>query len=137
MTAIQRVRKEYDEPFRDVVKGFGVMGYSRKATAETLRISKSYFNSLCATYNLDKHFKARKEYLPVCKPPGHKKGKRILQPQRYSDWYLLSILAGYSPRITAERFNQLQGKPCADTYCRRFGSWKQAKQLAGGKDEHR
>ena len=133
MIKTARVLKEYEEPFIDVVRGFAVMGYSRKATAQTMDINPSWFNKLCERYDLKKHFH-RTDYLKVCKPTGHAKGKKINQPQRYSGWYLLSVLRGYSPRISPERFNELQRKPCADTYIRRFGSWRKARYLAHRKE---
>jgi len=131
MTKIRQVRNEFKEPFRDVVKGFAIMGYSRKATAQALQISHSYFDELCERFDLKKNFRARKDYLPICKPPGHPKGKIIKQPKHYTDSDLLSILRGYLPNISGKRFDELQqGKPCSDTYLRRFGSWKKAKILA-------
>jgi hypothetical protein len=132
MTKVHQVRKEFKEPFRDVVKGFAKMGYSRRATAEFVGITSSWFDQLCERFDLKRHFRPRSEYLPVCKPRGgHTKGKTIRQPQRYSDWYLLSVLRGYSDRISPARFNQIQGgKPCADTYVKRFGSWRRARMLA-------
>lgn len=50
--------------------------------------------------------------------------------QRYSDWYLLSMLRGYSQSISPVKFNEAQYWPHYDTYIRRFGSWSRAKQLA-------
>ena len=129
MIKTAQVLREYQEPFVDVVRGFARMGYSRKATAQAIDISPSWFDELCRRYGLREKFN-REKYLSICKPPGHPKGKHINQPKRYSDWYLLSVLRGYSPRISPERFNQLQGKPCADTYSRRFGSWTRARRLA-------
>ncbi|HOD97371.1 MAG TPA: hypothetical protein PLT63_01215 [Syntrophales bacterium] len=139
MTKMHQVRKEFGEPFRDVVKGFAIMGYSRKATAEFVEITDSWFNELCERFDLRKHFRRqRKDFVSVCKPPGHPKGKTIRQPQRYSDEYLLAVLRGYSKRISQVRFNQLQGgRPCADTYLKRFGSWRKARELAAKCEDER
>lgn len=50
--------------------------------------------------------------------------------QRYSDWYLLSLLRGYSPDISPAKFNAVQVWPHYDTFIKRFGSWTKAKELA-------
>jgi len=50
--------------------------------------------------------------------------------QRYSDWYLLSMLRGYPAEISAEKYNESQTWPCSDTFIKRFGSWSRAKELA-------
>ena len=130
ITVLQKIRKEYNEPFQETVKGYAVMGYSRKATAGILGLCKSYFYSLCKTYNLDQYFKKGKDLNSSCKPTGRPKGRPDNRPKRYSNEYLLSILRGYSPNISPIRYNQLQCKPSCDTIIRRFGSWKKAKQLA-------
>ena len=50
--------------------------------------------------------------------------------QRYSDWYLLTILRAYPAEISAEKYNSSQMWPCSDTMIKRFGSWSRAKELA-------
>ena len=130
MSKMHQVRKEFKEPFRDVVQGMAVMGYSPKATAQILEVNPSWFDKLCERFDLKKHFRDRKHYNSTCKPPGPPKGTWMNQPQKYSDWYLLSVLRGYSAGISSIRFNQRQKTPCADTYVKRFGSWRKAKSLA-------
>ena len=129
MTKIHAIRAEFQEPFRDVVKGFALMHYSRRATAETLGINNSYFYQICTRFDLHRYF-VPANYLPICKPPGHKKGKQIRQPQRYTDEELLAALRQYSQRITMKHYDTIQQKPCADTIIRRFGTWKKAKKIA-------
>lgn len=133
MTKVHQVRREFGEPFRDVVAGLAAMRYSKRATAQALSINPSYFIKLCERYKvIDKFPIKRKDYNEMCKPPGHPKGKKIHQPQRYTDAELLKILSGYSLHITKHRYDYLQQKPCSDTIFRRFGSWRKAKRLAHG-----
>ncbi len=85
-TKIQAVRKEFDEPFRDVVKGFAEMGYSRMATAEILEFNLSYFRTLCVRFDLHKYFKPQKEMRDECKHffVGWPKGKKEQQDKARS-----------------------------------------------------
>jgi len=71
MTVVQRVRKEFDEPFRDVISGFAIMGYSRRSTARILEISWDYFRRyLLPRYAPDAPWKARIDLRDDCKPKG-------------------------------------------------------------------
>jgi len=129
VTKVQQIRQEYKEPFRDVVASFAALGYSRKATAQILEINPSWFDCLCDRFHLKSKFD-RSKYNASCKAPGLPKGAKIKRGVRFSDEQLLTILAGYSERISGKRFNYLQGSPCADTIIKRFGSWRKAKGLA-------
>lgn len=131
MTKVQQIRKEFNEPFRDVVAGFADMGYSRKMTARVLEVNPSWFDQLCERFDLKKHFRSRKEYISICKPPGRPKGKSVKRPrQAYSDRQLLAILRRHDEKVSAVDFTKIQKKPCANTYLHRFGSWSKAKMLA-------
>lgn len=68
-TKIQSIRKEFGEPFRDVVRGFAEMGYSRNMTAGILEINARWFFEICKNYNLNQYFTPYK-------------GRRDLQKQR-------------------------------------------------------
>lgn len=92
MTKIHQVRVEFGETFKDVVKGFAEMGYSRRATAEILEFNLSYFRQLCTRFDLHRYFKPQKDMRPECR--AHGKGwltgkKRPFKPRKYSDEFLL------------------------------------------------
>lgn len=59
MNKLMQVRKEYGEPFVEVVRGFARQRNSISLTAETLGFNKSYF------YQLLDRFDLRKEFHPV------------------------------------------------------------------------
>ncbi len=98
-TKMHQVRQEFDEPFRDVVAGFAIMGYSRRATAEILDFNLSYFRELCTRFHLHRHFKPQRDMRPECKSRGNggwpKGKKRPNANRRYSDAYLLELLRKY------------------------------------------
>jgi len=126
------IEAEFEEPFADSVKGFALMGYSRKAASEALEIDDSYFHVLCTRFNLHKYFRERKDYLRICKPPGGPgwpKGKPKPQQQKYSDEYLLELVAQYP------RYNEFDR--CAPVHVNtvkgRFGTFAAAKRLAKAK----
>ena len=56
MTKMMAIRKEYGEPFQEVVKGFAAMRYSKTATAQTLGFNLSYFRQLLTRFNLHDYF---------------------------------------------------------------------------------
>ena len=128
MTIIHQIRKEFDEPFRDVVAGFAKMGYSQTAAASACDVARSTFQYHVQRFGLCKLFN-RSNYIPACKSHP-RKGNEGKRKQVYSDETLLSILRKYSINIGRDYFNFLQVNPCASTYIKRFGSWKKAKILA-------
>lgn len=136
MTTIHRIRKEFGEPFRDVVNGFAIMGCSRNLAAKTMGIDISHLYYLMRQQGIDAPWRKQKDMIDICKAPGHKKGDIFPHPQRYSDNDLLDILRGYSPRITVSHYNIVQGnRPAASTIIKRFKSWEKAKRLAHGLSE--
>jgi len=56
MGKLLEIRKEFGEPFVDVVKGFAEMGYSKTATAKILGIANRYFRDVCRRFDLNKFF---------------------------------------------------------------------------------
>jgi len=100
MTKVHQVRREFGEPFRDVVRGFAVMGYSRAATANILHFNLSYFRQLCTRFNLHQYFKPQREMRPECRGvgttrKGWPKGKKRPFRARYTNEYLLGLVARY------------------------------------------
>lgn len=130
MTKVQQVRREFGESFREVVEGFAVMGYSRRATAAILEINLSHFRQLCDRFNLHQHFRAQKDMRPECRGggAGWPKGKKRDKPLRYSDEYLLSLMRRHDD-LTFQTFEGL-APVSASTVQRRFGSWNNARRLA-------
>lgn len=132
MTKIIRIRREFGEPFREVVKGFAEMGYSRRATAEILDINLSYFRQLCTRFDLHRHFKPQREMRPECRShgggKGWLKGKARYVPRKYTDEYLLGLLRKY-PDLTYCQFENL-APVSASTIQRRFGGWNKARRQA-------
>jgi hypothetical protein len=93
-TKIHAIRKEFGEPFRDVVRGFAQMGYSQRATAEILEFNRSYFRQLCARFDLLRHFKKQRDMRDECKPyggagPGWTKGKKRVPHHKFSIEFML------------------------------------------------
>ena len=132
MTKVHQVRRKFHEPFRDVVKGFAEMGYSRRATAEILEINLSYFRQLCTRFDLHKYFKPQSEMRPECRSRSSKggwpKGKPRNVPRKYSDEYLLSLLRKH-PDLTYYQFEHL-APVSASTIQRRFGGWSRAREIS-------
>jgi len=134
MTKVQQVRKEFNEPFRDVIAGFAEMGYSRKATAQILEINTSYFRQLIGYYAPDAPWKRQAEMREECKPRpskgkgGWPKGKKRNKPQKYSDDYLLSLVRKHWD--LPYRIFELLAPVSASTISRRFGTWNNARKLA-------
>jgi len=129
MTVVHKIRKEFNEPFRDVVAGFAQMGYSQTAAASACEVPRSTFQHHVQRFGLCELFD-RKNYLPECKshPRTGNEGKR---KQIFTDGHLLTILAAHGD-IGRDRFDYLQKAPCASTIIKRFGSWSDAKRLARG-----
>lgn len=130
MTKIQQVEAEYDEPFCDVVRGFAIMGYSRRFVASLLEINLKYFRELCVKFDLHRHFKLQKDMHESCKPKGKgwPKGTPRGPHYRYTEKDLLILVKKY-PVVTL--FDTLSGVS-SSTVIRRFGSWNKAKKLSKG-----
>lgn len=138
MTKVHQIRREFGEPFRDVVTGFASMGYSRRATAEILEINLSYFRTcLLPRYAPGAPWKERRDLRDECKPrpssggwpKGTKRGMSQRRPRRYSDEYLLSLLRAHQD-LTYQTFEGL-APVSSSTIARRFGGWRKAKMMAG------
>jgi hypothetical protein len=128
-TKVHQIRREFDEPFRDVVAGFAQMGYSRRATAEILEINRSYFvQHLLPRYANDVTWRPQREMRKECRPPGRGWPKGVPQKRRprYSDEELLRLVAKCD---TANQFTGFTGI-WSSTVVHRFGSWSKAKTLA-------
>ena len=59
MSKLLQTRREYGEPFVEVVKGFAEMRYSKSATASTLGYNLSYFRQLLTRFDLHKYFQPK------------------------------------------------------------------------------
>jgi len=123
------VRKEYAEPLSEVIKGYALMGYSKRATAAAMEVGIQALIAWIRRLDLDRHF-SRPNYNESCKGAirhhirnSHSTGR----PRAYSDQELLSYVAMY-PRY--HLFLQVTGIPAGTTVIRRFGSWGRAKALA-------
>ena len=129
-TKVHQVRREFGEPFRDVVAGFAQMGYSRRATAEILEINRSYFcQHLLPRYAQGATWRPQREMRKECRPKGRGWPKGVpkgSKPRRYSDEELLRLVAKCD---TANQFTGFTGI-WSSTVRRRFGSWSKAKTLA-------
>lgn len=135
MTKVQQIRREFNEPFRDVVAGFALMGYSRRSTAEILEINRDYFfKTLLPLYAPDAPWKSRKDMRDDCKRKqggGWPKGAK--RPKAVSDHELLAILRLYPETIGPDKYDYqraARNHPWSSTFIRRFGSWTNAKMLA-------
>jgi len=117
---ILAIEEEFDEPFADIVKGFALMGYSRNSVAMILEISHGYFNHLCRSMDLNKHFKKRTEWRKECR------GNVTNHPKK-SDEYYLNFVRQYPERLL---FHE-KAPVGLRSIQRRFGGFTEAKRLAG------
>lgn len=132
MTKMHNVRHEFGEPFSDVVKGFAIMGYSRRATAEILEFNLSYFRQICKRFDLHRHFKPQREMRPECRGVGKTrkgwpKGKKRPYAPKHTSEHLLGLVAKY-PSYT----DFLSWAPvAASTVTRRFKApWREIARMA-------
>src|SRR5690242_16404655 len=100
MSKMLEVRREFGEPFADVVRGFAEMGYSRTATAQALGFNLPYFRTLLTRFDLHRHFKPQREQRPECRGKGTKKpgmmvGGRVRNggKRKYTDEHLLQLVS--------------------------------------------
>lgn len=69
MLIVQRIRKEYGKPFREVVTKLADKGFSMRATAGILDVSEKQFYRLVNQYGLKACFD-RSKYNDSCRPKG-------------------------------------------------------------------
>lgn len=124
------VRREYGESLTEVIKGYALMGYSRRAIAEILNVPESTFHSIVKRLHLEDRFNP-KNYNDSCKPhstkPRSGRPKGIPMQRRYNDDELLAKVRRYPSQHS---FDLLSGSS-STTVRRWFGSWSNAKRLAG------
>jgi hypothetical protein len=125
MTITERIAKEYDEPFADVVIGFIEMGYSQRTVALVLNVNRSHFRSLCKQHQI--LFPARPRRRD-CQGQGKgwPKGKPRFRAPKYSDTQLLNELRKYPISTLFQTMSDID----ISTIYRRFGSFRSARQLA-------
>jgi len=75
MTHIQRIKAEYQEPFRDIIKAYAIQGHSRRGVAQILEISHGTINRYLKQYDCGKYFKPYKDMRPETKNQWGRKGK--------------------------------------------------------------
>ena len=132
MSKMIAVRKEFGESFPDVVRGFGAMGYSKRATAEVLGFNLSYFRQLLTRFNLHIHFVLQPQQRAECRSGGCIAGSESAKrpgngrPLSYSDDELLAMVG----RCRSSRDFEASTLIYRTTVSRRFGSWGKAKELA-------
>jgi len=129
MNKLMAVRKEFGEPFVDVVRGFAELGYSRTATAEILEFNLSYFRQILTRFDLHKHFPPQSAMRDECKGrgTGRVKGTLAPRPKVYSDNYLLDQVR----RMPSYSLARCMGDVNVSTIQNRFGTWTNARHLAG------
>lgn len=129
MNKLMAVRKEFGEPFTDVVRGFAALGYSRRATAEILGFNRSYFIELLSRFDLHKNFLPQSEMRRECKGGGKGWPKGLRRPRgvMYSDERLLSEVQRFPSYSLAKCMSDID----TSTIQKRFGTWTRARELAG------
>ena len=128
MNKLMAIRLEYGEPFIDVVRGFAEMGYSRRATAEVLSLSLSYFRELLGRFDLHRHFLLQAQMRQECRGQGvgWPKGKPRPRGVVYSDERILAEVRSI-PHYSVFR---CMASMDAATVQNRFGSFANARALA-------
>ena len=131
MTKMALIRKEYGESFKEVVRGYAEMGYSRSFTASTLGINLSYFRQLCTRFDLHRHFKPQGQMRRECRQGtnstgGWPKGKPRPRPPRYSFDEILAEVRKYPVSTLFESMSHIS----VSTVHRQFGSFTNALRAA-------
>jgi transposase len=75
MTHLQRIKNEYQEPFRDTIKAYAIQGHSRRGVAKILEVSHSTIQRYLKQYNCGHYFKPYKDMRPECKNQYGRKGR--------------------------------------------------------------
>lgn len=129
MNKLIAVRKEYGEPFTDVVRGFAEMGYSRRAVADVLGFNLSYFRQVLTRFDLHRHFQPQAQMRGECKGGGKgwPKGKERPRDATYTNEQLLAEVR----RLPSYSMSRCVGNIDPKTVQNRFGSWTRARELAG------
>lgn len=66
---LREIRKEYDEPFTQVIRGYARLGYSERATAEAMEMNKQTLHRWLNRFDLHRYFD-RRNYNESCIPRG-------------------------------------------------------------------
>jgi hypothetical protein len=122
------IKREYGEPLSEVIKGYALMGYSKRAVASALGIHEVTMGRWVERLGLSGRF-VRSAYNDSCKPKtygGSGRPAGCSMPRRYTDEQLLAFVADF-PSYHA--LNRAPGVPAGFTIITRFGSWRQAKAL--------
>jgi len=125
MNRLLQVRKEYGEPFVDVVKDFAEMGYSRRFVAGMLGFNVQHFIDTLNRFGLQKHFRLHRDMRPECKSPGWPRGKPNPRNNRYSDEDIFSEVR----RCKTYHDFARGAKMSMSLVEKRFG-WRNARRLA-------
>jgi hypothetical protein len=123
------VRREYGEPFSDVVKGFAEMGYSQRLTAEVLGFNLSYFRQLLKRFGLLAAFnRPQRDLVKDCRPGGKGRARGVRSPRspRYSDRDLLQEVRRYHDIALFDTMSDV----ALCTVQRRFGTFSAAVEAA-------
>ena len=116
---IRSIAKEFGEPFDDVVKGFGELGYSRGLVSQVLELDRTTLRNLCRERGLDKHFKTQNLMRRECRKESF-----------YSDAEILAEVLKY-PTVKLFRAH---GKMSEMPIRNRFGRFSTALKLARGEE---
>lgn len=119
---VKRIQSEFEESFADVIKGFAIMGYSKRATASILEISLCNFRRLLKLYAPNAPWKKQINMRDECKAksPGWPKGKPRTPHYTHSISELLSYRQQYSG-LTSHQFDNLA--PVSSSTIRRRLGW--------------
>lgn len=129
MSKMLEVRREFGEPFVEVVRGYAAMGYSQQMTAQVLGFNRSYFRQLLQRFDLLGCFnRPQRELVKVCRPGGRgcQKGASRPRAPRYSDEELLAEVRRYPVSTLFEAMSDVS----VSTVYRRFGSFPAAVHAA-------
>jgi DNA invertase Pin-like site-specific DNA recombinase len=67
MTHYQRIKQEYQEPLREIIKAYAIQGHSRRAVAQILEVSQMTGLRMIKRYNCDQYFRPYKDMRPEAK----------------------------------------------------------------------
>lgn len=132
MSKMIAVRKEFGEPFVDVVRGFAEMGYSKRSTAQILGFNLPYFRDLLARFELHGDFLPQAQQRKECRSGGCVAGSAAASRPgngraiTYTDDDLLAMVG----RSRSSRDFESSTMIYRSTVSRRFGSWGNAMELA-------
>lgn len=121
ISALIRIRNEFDAPPSQVIREFAAMRYSKRLTAGAMGITTQTLLRLCRKHNIE--FVAQCDMVKQCKGHGKgwPKGKPRKQRFRYTQEQLLSLRL---VKESCREFEQRTGMP-SSTVIRRFGTWRE------------